>query len=113
MHELPIVQSTLKQVLQTASLHKAKNVTHIHLVLGEFSGFVDESIQFYWPLVAKNTIAESAQITISRKPGMLKCLSCHSKISAQSLPNICPHCANHRLKITSGNQYQLDYIEVS
>jgi len=47
VHELSITQSMLEIVLQQAEKAKAKKVTKINLIIGEMTGVVSDSVQFY------------------------------------------------------------------
>ena len=37
---------------------------------------VDDSIQFYWEIIAKGTIAEQAKLNFHRVPAQLQCMTC-------------------------------------
>ena len=68
MHELPIAQSILDISLRHAQQAGATRVTDLHLVIGKFSYVVDDSIQFYWDMIAKDTIAEGARLHFEPRP---------------------------------------------
>ena len=53
MHELSITQSMLEIVLQQAEKAKAKKVTKINLIIGEMTGVVSDSVQFYLDILTK------------------------------------------------------------
>ncbi|HEX2994458.1 MAG TPA: hydrogenase maturation nickel metallochaperone HypA, partial [Anaerolineales bacterium] len=74
MHELAVTQSILDLALKHADQAAAKRVTDIHIVMGELSSNVDDSIQFYWEIIAKGTLAEGAQLHFQRVPAEFECL---------------------------------------
>ena len=53
MHELSITQSMLEIVLKQAEQAHAKKVTKINLVIGEMTGVVSDSVQFYLDFLTK------------------------------------------------------------
>lgn len=112
MHELPIVEATLREVLKVAQEQGATKVKLVSLVLGEFSGFVDESIEFYWPIVAKDTIAAEAELRIGREAGRLECVGCGYRFPPGKKADTCPKCNSFKLSIIEGSGYQLESIEV-
>ncbi len=57
MHELPITEGILKISTEAAG---GRQITTIHLVVGELSSIVDDSIQFYFDMLSKGTVAEGA-----------------------------------------------------
>ena len=68
MHELSITQSVLSIVTEHAERADAGKVTAINLVVGELTGFVDDSIQFYFDMLSPGTLAEGARLSIRRDP---------------------------------------------
>ena len=73
MHELPITQSLLEIALQHGEQAGAQRITQLDIVVGELSSIVDDSVQFYWDIVSKGTIAEGADLSFRRVPGTLRC----------------------------------------
>ena len=76
MHELAVTQSILDISLRHAEKAGAKRITDINLVIGQFSSIVDDSVQFYWDIVAKETLAQGATLHFNRIPGEMTCKSC-------------------------------------
>ena len=58
MHELPVAQNILKIVLQNVG--DAKAVKKINITIGELSAIIGDSVQFYWDLISKDTVAAGA-----------------------------------------------------
>ena len=55
MHELPVTESVLEIALRHAKGAGAERITNIYLVIGQLSSIVDDSIQFYWDIVSKDS----------------------------------------------------------
>ena len=62
MHELYATQAILDKALEKAAEAKARRITDLHIVVGEISTYVDDSVQFYWDEISKGTLAEGAQL---------------------------------------------------
>jgi len=112
MHELPVTQSLLKIALDHAEKANAKRITDLHIVMGELSSMVDDSIQFYWEIIAKDTIAEQAKLHFRRVPAELQCMTCFTKYSPKSGELICPQCGGVGAKIIAGEEFSLEAIDV-
>lgn len=112
MHELAVTQSVLKIVLRHAEQAHAKRVTAIHLVMGELSTNVDDSVQFYWDLIAKGTIAEGAVLSFRRVPAQLQCMACFEKYHPGAGELVCPRCGSVGAKIISGEEFSVESIDV-
>ena len=112
MHELPITESILKIALDHAKKSNAKKITALNLVMGEFATMVDDSIQFYWELIAKDTIAEKAVLNFRRVPAKLQCLACLEKYHPSGKELACPQCGSVGAKIVAGEEFSLESIDV-
>jgi hydrogenase nickel incorporation protein HypA/HybF len=112
MHELPVTESLLKISLQHAEKANAKRVTDLHIVMGELASMVDDSIQFYWEVIAKDTIAEQATLHFRRVPAELQCMTCFEKYHPTDGELICPKCSGVGAKIIAGEEFFLESIDV-
>jgi len=112
MHELAVTQSILKIALQHAEKANANRVTDLNIVMGELSKMVDDSIQFYWDIIAKDTIAEKATLHFRRVPAEFQCLSCSEKYNPGDEEFICPKCGSVKVKIIAGEEFLLESIDV-
>lgn len=112
MHELPVTESLLKIALQHADTAGAKRITDLHIVMGDLATMVDDSIQFYWDIIAKDTIAEGATLHFRRVPAELQCMTCFEKYRPSPDELICPKCGGVGAKIIAGEEFALESIDV-
>ena len=69
MHELGITRRLLDVVLARAAEAGATRVSVVHLEIGEDSDVAPESLDFYWPDVARATAAEGARLMFTPPAG--------------------------------------------
>ena len=112
MHELPVTESILKIALDHAKKADVKRITDLHIVIGELASMVDDSIQFYWQIIAKDTIAEHAVLHFRRVPAELQCMACLEKYHPTDRELICPKCNGVGAKIIAGEEFALESIDV-
>ena len=112
MHELPITQSLLKIALDNASKANATQITALNIVMGELASMMDDSIQFYWEIIAKDTIAEKAVLNFRRVPAQLQCINCAEKYHPDNKELVCPKCGGVGAKILAGEEFLLESIDV-
>ncbi len=112
MHELSITDQLLSLTLRHAQEVGAVRVTRLNLVIGEFSSVVDDSVQFYWDMLAKGTIAQDAVLHFERVPGRLRCQDCEQELAFNEYGGRCPSCGSSRLKVVDGDQFRLESIEI-
>jgi hydrogenase nickel incorporation protein HypA/HybF len=112
MHELAITQSMLEVVLDQAKKAEAKRIERINLNIGELSGFVEESVQFYFDFLAKSTIAEGAILSFNKVPARVRCRSCNRTFQPTELDWSCPECGQTSIEITAGKELFVESIDV-
>lgn len=112
MHELSVTQSILDISLRHAQTANAKRVTDINLVIGEFSSLVDDSVQFYWDIIARETIAQGARLHFNRIPGEMTCGNCGHIFQPGGETFECPSCSSAFVRITKGDEFRVESIDV-
>jgi hydrogenase nickel incorporation protein HypA/HybF len=99
-------------VLQHAQQANANLIEDIHIVIGELSTNVDDSIQFYWGMVAKGTMAEEARLHFRRVPAQMQCVSCKHIYHPEDGELPCPDCGNAGAGKTSLIEQTLPRLKV-
>ena len=112
MHELAVTESILEIALRHAQPSQARKISDLYLVVGQLSSLVDDSVQFYWDFVSKNTPAEGARLHFRRIPAELHCLDCDQTYTLTYRDLACPGCSGANIKITAGEEFFLEAIEV-
>ncbi len=111
MHELAVTESILEIVERHAPLAGAGRVTDLHLVLGEMATIVDESVQFYWDIVSRGTVAEGARLHFRRVPALFRCTDCHAEFGLTDAL-ACPTCGSMAFVLVQGDEFRLEAIDV-
>ena len=112
MHELSVTESILRVTLRHAETHKAKQVTDIYLVIGQWSSIIDDSVQFHWNILSENTIAQGAKLHFERIPVELFCIDCANVYTPTDKELVCPKCGSTRIRVTKGDEFNIDSIEI-
>ena len=112
MHELSVTESILEISLRHANDAKAKRITNLYLVIGQLASIVDDSVQFYWDIISKETIAEGSMLHFRRLPANFVCLDCSAQFSPGDTSFTCPACNSARVKVLSGDEFYMEAIDV-
>lgn len=121
MHELAVTENLLALALKHASLATSAastaaapppRITCLHIVIGQLSSIIDDSVQFYWDIIAKDTPAQSARLDFQRIPALFQCSACSHQFAYRPDEFTCPACNDSQLKIIAGNEFYLDSIEI-
>ena len=112
MHEQSIVESILAMALKNAAQANARKILSIHLVVGDYTGIVDDSVNFYFGFLSKNTIAAGAKINYTHVSGQLRCRDCDLLFPLQKRDYQCPECKGKRMEIVGGRELYIETMEV-
>jgi hydrogenase nickel incorporation protein HypA/HybF len=112
MHEQSIVESLLTLALNNAAKANARKIVRINLVVGDYTGVVEESVDFYFRFLSKDTIAAGAKIFYTRVPAQLRCRDCDLLFPLQKRERCCPKCQGMRVEIVGGRELYIENMEV-
>jgi hydrogenase nickel incorporation protein HypA/HybF len=112
MHELAVTQNILDISLRHAEQANAVKITDINLVIGQFSSIIDDSVQFYWEIIAHGTMAQGATLHFERIPGEMTCGSCGHIFRPSDRAFVCPVCASGVVRISKGDEFRVDSIDI-
>jgi hydrogenase nickel incorporation protein HypA/HybF len=112
MHELAVTQSILDISLRHAKEANAKRITDINLLIGQFSSIVDDSVQFYWEIISKDTIAQGSSLHFERVPAEMICNDCGHTFHPTEKTFECPSCSSYSVRVTRGEEFRVESIDV-
>ena len=124
MHEFATAQSIVRTVSRAAMMNQAKKISEIRLELGEFTFINPEQLKFVFEIAAKDSVAEGAQLIISKSPGKIKCTKCgyegglkylgpeiHSPLTVSFVLD-CPKCESKETEIVGGRELRIKDIKI-
>jgi hydrogenase nickel incorporation protein HypA/HybF len=112
MHEQSIVESLLTLALKNAEKADARKIVSLRLVVGDYTGVVEDAVDFYFAFLSKDTIAAGAKIYYSHVHGQLRCRDCDILFPLQQYDCHCPNCAGSRVEIVGGRELYIENMEV-
>jgi hydrogenase nickel incorporation protein HypA/HybF len=112
MHELSITESILEISLRHANKANATHISNLYLVIGQLASIVDDSVQFYWDIISKGTIAEGAMLHFRRVPATLACMECNHQYTPGKNGYSCPNCKSEHVKVISGEEFFMEAIDI-
>jgi len=110
---MSIVQALIEQV--EAEIEKSGEpgiVVGLDMVIGRLSGVHVDSIEFAFDLLSPGTIADGAELRISRPPAELSCHNCECRQPMDEMLMSCPDCGSGDVTIKGGRELLLQSIEL-
>lgn len=111
MHEYSIAVDIIRIAEKKAFEAGMKKVMIINLVIGDYCGFLPESIQMYFDEISKNTQCENAELVIKRIEPKLKCSCCGLLFKRKLFSFECPVCGGEGNPTDIGKEFYLESIE--
>lgn len=112
MHELSVVESLLSLALKNAEEAHAERILSINIVVGAYTGVVEEAMNLYFGFLSKDTIAAGARINYTHVPAQLRCRDCDILFPLSRRDYRCPRCEGRRVEIVGGRELYIEAMEV-
>jgi hydrogenase nickel incorporation protein HypA/HybF len=113
MHELGLVNYTVKQVTRIAEANNVKRVCSVTLEFGEVSGIVTSYLYDYWNWYTKKfPMFEGCRLICEEIPAITWCDDCKKTYPTVTYGKTCPHCGSGNTWLRQGNEMNIKQIEV-
>lgn len=116
MHEMSLVRSAVNTVLEECTGSGVSCVTRVNLAVGEMRDVVDRYVSDLFRYLARDTVAQDAQVVVRRVPLTVRCGHCgdiFKFVGDGPDARACPRCgAVGDYKVFSGMEFMIESIEV-
>jgi hydrogenase nickel incorporation protein HypA/HybF len=112
MHEYPITTRIVQIAEEHAKKENGLKVTAVNLVVGDYSGFISDSISMYFDVISEGTLCEGASLNIRKVSPMLKCRACGELFKKVPFSFECPKCKGEGGPTDIGKEFYIESIEV-
>lgn len=113
MHELSIAQNIIETANKIMIENKANRVLSIEIKIGEISGVIKESLEFYYQILTKDLESfKDSKLIIEETEWKMKCRDCNYEYRPEENSIGCPNCKSLESKIISGKELDLISLEV-
>jgi hydrogenase nickel incorporation protein HypA/HybF len=109
VHELSLSGAVLNTVVKHAD---GRRVSLVTLRVGRLRQVVPDTLEFYFEFVARGTICEGARLEQEIVEASLRCEACERKWEIEFPAFRCPTCGGADVEVTSGNEFEVQSIEV-
>ncbi len=112
MHELSIAESLVEQAVTAARQAGGGRIVRLRVIVGELSGVDPEALAFAFPVAARGTEAEAAELDLVRSPARVECEACGAATAVEWPDLRCVQCGSDRVRIADGRQLRLELLDI-
>jgi hydrogenase nickel incorporation protein HypA/HybF len=109
VHELSIASA----ILHTATRHaQGRQVRVVSVRVGPLRQVSAASLRFYFEIVARESGCANARLEVTEVALRLRCRDCGEQWESEQPEFRCPRCLPGSVEILTGEELEVDYIEV-
>lgn len=115
MHELSLTRDAVDLVVQAAQEAGAQRVQAVYFTVGEGRDIVAPLFKQYFAYLAKDGVAEGAELHIEALPLMMRCRVCGHIYAIDVMDRVtwnCPDCGACDYAVHTGMEFTIDRIEI-
>jgi hydrogenase nickel incorporation protein HypA/HybF len=109
MHELSLSSAVVNTVVKHAD---GRRVSLVNLRIGKLRQVVPETLEFYFSFVARDSVCDGARLEYEIIDARLRCNPCAKEWDIEIPAFRCPTCGGSDVEVASGNEFEVDSIEV-
>lgn len=113
MHEIGIVRSMCKTVLEYAKENNVQSICEIVCEVGELSLVIPEYVEKLYPAVVKDTELQDTKLILETVPGLAECDDCDEIFNVIETEGYCPNCGSFDKTVLSGKDFNIKEIHVA
>ncbi|MDQ3850474.1 MAG: hydrogenase maturation nickel metallochaperone HypA [Actinomycetota bacterium] len=109
MHEMSLAGAVVNTVRRHAD---GRKVLLVSMRIGRLRQVVLDTLEFYFEIVARDTVCEGAKLEIEDVPARLHCAKCDQEWEIELPAYICPTCGPGAVEVVSGEEFEVESIEI-
>jgi hydrogenase nickel incorporation protein HypA/HybF len=109
VHELSLSSAIVNTVVKHAD---GRRVTLVELRVGKLRQVIPDTLEFYFEFVARGTVCEGARLEQQVIDARLHCRGCDHGWAIEIPAFRCPECSGSDVEIASGDEFEVEAIEV-
>ena len=112
MHEIGVVRSLCKTVLDYARENNVSQISEIVCQVGELSLVIPQYVEEIYHTVVAGTELENTRLLLETVPGLAICNGCDEVFNVVENEGYCPNCGSFDKDVLSGRDFSIKEIHV-
>ncbi len=113
MHEIGIVRSMCRTVLEYAKDNNIQSISEIVCEVGELSLVIPEYVEKLYPVVVKDNELKDTKLILETVPGLAECDDCDEIFNVIENEGYCPNCGSFDKTVLSGKDFNIKEIHIA
>jgi hydrogenase nickel incorporation protein HypA/HybF len=112
MHELSLACSLVEAAEKVLDAEHAARAIRVSVGIGKLAGIEIDAFEFAFPMAARDTRLENAELIIEDLPVRVRCREC-AKESTPDFPLCaCPFCQSDNIELLGGRELNIQFMEI-
>lgn len=112
MHELSLACSLIEEAEKVLEAEHAVRATRVTVGIGKLSGIELDAFEFAFPMAAKDTRLEKAELVIHDLPITVRCRKCEKESSPDFPHCVCTFCGSDDIELLGGREFNIQSMEI-
>lgn len=112
MHELSLACSLVEEAEKVLDAENAGRAVCVTVGIGKLSGIEMDAFEFAFPMAAKGTRIEQAELVIHDLPIAVRCRVCDKESSPDFPQCACTHCGSDDIELLGGREFNIESMEI-
>jgi hydrogenase nickel incorporation protein HypA/HybF len=109
VHELSLSSAIVNTVVKHAA---GRRVSSVHMRIGALRQVVPDTLDFYFGIVARDSVCEGAELEQELIPARLRCGECEREWEIDFPMFRCESCGGTDVTVVSGDEFEVESIDV-
>ncbi len=112
MHELSLACSLVEEAEKVIEAENAARATRVTVGIGKLSGVELDAFEFAFPMAAKDTRLEHAELIVQDLPIRVKCRKCEKESNPNFPRCVCTFCESDDIELLGGREFNIQSMEI-
>ena len=112
MHELSLACSLVEAAEKVLDAEKAVRAIRITIGVGKLSGVELDAFEFAFPMAAKGSRLENAELVMNDLPIRVRCKTCDKESNPDFPRCVCAFCGSNDIELLGGREFTIESMEI-
>lgn len=112
MHELSLACSLVEEAEKVLDAERAERAICVSVGIGRLAGIEIDAFEFAFPMAAKGTRLEKAELIIQNLPIRIRCRQCEKESTPDFPRCACAFCESDDIELLGGREFNIQSMEI-